>query len=706
MDINFDSAQISLIESAIKYTFENFTNISKKIGMKVSDKIKFEKAIRNYVENYVHRNGSIKILGMTKPISLKDLYINLETHSPTNLNKYESINSLELSYKNENTRRLNVHSKNRRSGVEVANCDKYLCVLGSPGSGKTTFLKKMGIESFFVKTKPFFLIGNKEESDLKYNYVHECIPVFIELKQFKYENINLIEIISEEFENCGFPDPDKTAISFLTNGKMLILLDGLDEVPNDKLNSIISHVKNFSDKYRNNRFIISCRTAFYRSYFSVFNVVEVSDFNDEQIIHFAQNWFSNKTSTEVEMSERFLSNLFNKEYQSALELARTPLLLTFLCLSFEVSDQLPLKRGLLYKRSLGIYLEKWNLEKGVFVESIHKYLNVDLELDMLSEIALALYKEEKIFFSKMELIKLISIFLSKNEKLKDEIGPSQVLTSLEVHKGIFVERTIDIYSFCHLTIQEYLVAHYFQSKNITDELVDGYLFNPKWNEILLLFSGISNSDQVLRFSVNSLNDYSSKNDMLIHVFFVIDKHIIQEDNEVLNFSRRVFITIFLLLYVRDSNETNKMDNFSHFEEIPLKIMKRLGYDVDFKLYKNLNRKRTVSILQQLQKFTFLSIDIVPILKKVEMEEDLKISGMPGSRNKQNRRFINLVLECLGFDTKFFSFGSVRMKPLIDYLQICDLIIRCKQESIIVDEVNWRLYCKKLLSNFEEHPMSI
>ncbi len=49
-------------------------------------------------------------------------------------------------------------------------------LLGKPGTGKTTFLRKIGVEA--IKGK-------------KGNYKHLCIPVFIELKRVNDTEFNI-----------------------------------------------------------------------------------------------------------------------------------------------------------------------------------------------------------------------------------------------------------------------------------------------------------------------------------------------------------------------------------------------------------------------------------------------------------------------------------------------------------------------------------
>ncbi len=71
------------------------------------------------------------------------------------------------------------------------------------------------------------------------------------------------------------------------------MLDGLDEVPAAEVGPVIRHINDFVDKYGGNRFITSCRTAFYRNsgWLPHFQDVVLEEFQDNQIENFIRNWF-------------------------------------------------------------------------------------------------------------------------------------------------------------------------------------------------------------------------------------------------------------------------------------------------------------------------------------------------------------------------------------------------------------------------------
>lgn len=91
------------------------------------------------------------------------------------------------------------------------------------------------------------------------------------------------------------------------------------------------------------------------------------------------------------------------------------------------------------------------------------------------------------------------------EKLLPELLPDEkfvdgnhVLRDIEVQHGLLVERAESIYSFSHLTIQEFLIAQHIDYENLPIEpLVDQHLCDKRWREVFLLLSGLRKADNLL-----------------------------------------------------------------------------------------------------------------------------------------------------------------------------------------------------------------
>jgi hypothetical protein len=451
-------------------------------------------ASKKYGQNYAERHGILKVLGMREPVKLESVYTAVQFLNDNAIRSFASTEQLEEVYRQGKGRKFNSQNCPKQAGIEVANEKQYLMVLGGPGAGKSTFLRKMGMEALKGK---------------KGGFKHDCIPVFIELKRFASSEIDIEKFIIEEFRICGFPVPDQFTAKALEQGKLLILLDGLDEVPSQNLNETISQIQNFVDTYHQNRFIASCRTAAYRGNFRRFSDVAMADFDDEQIQQFINNWFHGEDDQQAKTGDKCWELLQKPENKAAKELAHTPLLLTFLCLVYDRSQNFPNNRSVLYKKALRILLEEWASEKRILRDEIYQGLHTELEELLLSEIAYTGFASNRLFFSQSEIVDQIKTFLAGNLNAPQHLNGEAVLNAIAIQQGILVERAEDVFSFSHLTLQEYLTAQYIDDHRLVEKLVTEHLTDQRWKEVFLLVAGVmrGGTDDLLLFMEKEVQKY-------------------------------------------------------------------------------------------------------------------------------------------------------------------------------------------------------
>ncbi|MBW4522304.1 MAG: NACHT domain-containing protein [Scytolyngbya sp. HA4215-MV1] len=432
-----------------------------------------EKAAIQYVQNYCNRHGILKVLGMREPVDLESVYTTVQFLDRRGLQSLESIESMEQAYRR--SRRFEPKESRRQDGIKVANDKPFLMVLGGPGAGKSTFLRKMGLEALKGR------LGK---------YEHECIPVFLELKGVTSNPLDIEQAIVHEFQVCGFPSSAACTAKLLEQGRLLVLLDGLDEVPSKNVNDVICQIQDFVDRYDNNRFIASCRVAAYRHNFRRFTDVAIADFDGTQIEQFINNWFNSTLDREVGTGQRCWEILQKPEHAAAKELAQTPLLLTLLCLVYDHSQNFPKNRSGLYRKALRILLEEWASEKRILQEEIYQGLSTELEEILLSDIAYHGFEADRLFFAQRELVDHIKTFLTSNLNAPKHLNGEGVLNAIAIQQGILVERAEEVFSFSHLTLQEYLTAQFIEDHHQVGRLVSAHLTDERWQEVFLLVAGL------------------------------------------------------------------------------------------------------------------------------------------------------------------------------------------------------------------------
>jgi predicted NACHT family NTPase len=516
---------------------------SKEVWERVKNRRQDSKnAAHDYDTPYKKRHGQLQVfcIGMEAQSSVDDVYVVVQFLAKRKATKHNSTEEVGKVFLQKGRGYFTSTPDERQDGMRVANNEQYLMVLGVPGVGKSTFLRKVGLEAL-----------KGEDGNLE----HQCIPVFLELRRFTKDPIDIEAWITEEFKVCGHPYPEQWANSKLKSGELLILFDGLDEVPKPNVNNVINKIRDFVHQYSQNRFIASCRIAAYTGGFTRFTEVEMADLDDSQIQTYIKNWFDStpdrhlyQLDEEMETVQRCWEILNAGEHWATKELARNPLLLTLLCMVYDRSQNFPRNRADLYERALNIFLEEWAAEKRVRRNaSVNQYLDIADEKRMLSEIAAKNFETNRLFFDENELIAQIQEFGEGNANTPPTFNASKILETILVDQGLFVERVSNFYSFSHLTFQEYLTANYIvrDTRSIRG-LAKKHLHKDQWREVFLLTSGLMHEADDLLEAMEAKTSKSINTDRIKSLFRWVERITDTTDNQYSGLAKRPLRSINIL----------------------------------------------------------------------------------------------------------------------------------------------------------------
>ena len=117
-----------------------------------------------------------------------------------------------------------------------------------------------------------------------------------------------------------------------------------------------------------------------------------------------------------------------------------------------------------------------------------------------------------------------------------------------------MERVEDVYSFSHLTLQEYLTARYIYANDLISQIVENYLTNDRWREVFLLTSGLmvdKGSDRLLLEMNKVAKQYASHSK--VKQLLKLADQVIASSSGILKPTAKRAVAIVIINQSRDSS---------------------------------------------------------------------------------------------------------------------------------------------------------
>lgn len=372
----------------------------------------------------------------------------------------------------ESTISLNVNSIPRKfrgnrsatikSETSLLESPYHYMLLGDPGSGKTTTIKRLARRLLLedsnstYDTYQYPLVIRLREIDTTLPFVAtiaNTLGLKYKTKESKIHN-NASDTLFVGDEKLSDILP-----IILNVSKALLFIDGLDEVQlqyrSDLDLQIVQLVRNLTDC----KVIVSCRSGDYMRHMGGFEIVEICPLDYEQVQQVCCKWLKDPSE--------FLSKL---DQLPAKDLLDRPLFLAQMMVVYNNAGYLPEQPCALYRRVIRLMLEDWDEKRGIRRLSKYGAFDSEQKMEFLAALSYHLTCVAKVKRFSTDLLidsyKAIRYTFSLPEDQAKE-----VVTELETHTGIIVESGAEWYEFTHLSLQEYLCAYYLVREPFAEKTI-------------------------------------------------------------------------------------------------------------------------------------------------------------------------------------------------------------------------------------------
>src|SRR5258708_211271 len=264
-------------------------------------------------------------------------------------------------------------------------------------------------------------------------------------------------------------------------------------------------------RYHRSRVVVTARKAGYqqRARLDGFTELEVLDFRPEDIEQFVRNWFAGSPSLNQYVSAANLNAKLARNPRLRT-LAANPLLLSLIVIVYEDQLDLPDRRAELYRQCVDTLLTKWDTSRDI---RRRREFKPEHKRQLLEEVAWRFHNQGKRYVPESELLSHIESFLPT---VGLPSGQSiRILEEITAENGLLKEQARHWYGFLHLTLQEYFVAQHIAKHGQFEKLLI-HLGDPWWEEVLLLYAGLTPDASSLLQQLTESGNYTFMQEDVFH----------------------------------------------------------------------------------------------------------------------------------------------------------------------------------------------
>jgi hypothetical protein len=335
-------------------------------------------------------------------------------------------------------------------------------IMGSPGAGKSTFVK--------------FLTAGLADPQLR----NPTLPsVVIKCRDYAREGFSgaLVSFAAKQLTAELLPVTEAEMEALLLTGKIAVVFDGLDEITDlPRRQEMVRRIHRLTAQFPSTSILVTTREVGYVNAPlnpKIFRSVRLQEFTFDQIEEYCQRWFDKN-------NKGYLVDHFLAESEAVSDLRSNPLLLSLLCILYRDSGAIPANRRGIYRECAQLLFHKWDAHRQI------KQFEVmpDYTDRLMEEIARWIYTSSaaQAGLEEQIIVKTLSIYMVTDLGFLQSKAESTAIDFLDFCAGrawlLGVTGTSKygghrVFSFTHRTFYEFFAAEAFarEADNAADMAV-------------------------------------------------------------------------------------------------------------------------------------------------------------------------------------------------------------------------------------------
>lgn len=343
----------------------------------------------------------------------------------------------------------------------------HLAILAAPGGGKSTLLRRL-VNAYADPGRRLEVADGLPERD--------WLPIYLRCRDLRERAGRPFLDLLEDLPRQACMDPGEGQAFLadlheaLRGGRVLILVDGLDEVSDaGDRQRFAQHLRTFLGMFPGVALVVSSREAGFRLVAGVIagvsTLARLAPFNEAEVERLCVSWHCEVVGDRPQVrtdAAALAAQIWANE--RIRRLVENPLLLTTLLVVKRWIGELPRNRAALYGKAAQVLIRTWNVEG-------YAPLDEDETLAQLSYLACTMMQQGIQRIGRRDLLALLR---QARVELEAElqfasISAEQFIERIEYRSSLIMQtghELIDgelqeVYEFRHLTFQEYLAARGF-----------------------------------------------------------------------------------------------------------------------------------------------------------------------------------------------------------------------------------------------------